>query len=117
MTHVMPRRGSRVGGGRITRICPICGNRNANSSEDVLPKWARRQIRAFGSYPKNQLPSILMPMCEICNRSFGRLYENDAAPILGPMISGESRCLSSADQEIIGCWIIKTTLLFYIAKA
>jgi hypothetical protein len=73
--------------------------------------WARKRIRKLGVYQANQVPSVLLPLCEGCNRTFGQRYENDGAPILGPMIDGDSRSLSPTDQEIIGRWIVKTALL------
>jgi hypothetical protein len=52
-----------------------------------------------------------MPMCEPCDGELGRKYENETAPILGPMLDGEGCVLSPSDQEIVGLWVIKTALL------
>jgi hypothetical protein len=93
------------------RICPLCLAKPADTREDVLPQWARKRIRKLGTYKGNQLPSVLLPLCRDCNSTLGRRYENETAPILGPMIDGESRLLSPSDQEIIGSWVIKTLLL------
>jgi hypothetical protein len=57
------------------------------------------------------VPSILLPLCQRCNRTLGQRYENDAAPIIGPLIDGQARILSPVDQEIVGRWIVKTLLL------
>lgn len=81
-----------------------------------MPQWARRRIRKLGTYKGNQLPSILLPLCHDCNATFGRRYENETAPILGPMTDGEKRTLSPSDQELIGRWIIKTLLLGALAS-
>jgi hypothetical protein len=93
------------------RKCPLCLANPADTREDVLPQWARKRIRKLGVYKGNQVPSLLLPLCGDCNGTFGRRYENETAPILGPMTDGESRLLSPSDQEIIGRWIIKTLLL------
>lgn len=76
-----------------------------------MPKWARKRIRKLGIYKGGQVPSILLPLCGDCNGTLGKRYENEVAPILGPMTDGEGRALSPSDQEIIGAWIIKTMLL------
>jgi hypothetical protein len=76
-----------------------------------MPQWVRKRIRKLGVYVGGQVPSVLMPMCRVCNEKFGRRYENETAPILGPMMDGVSRLLSPSDQEIVGSWIIKTALL------
>jgi hypothetical protein len=76
-----------------------------------MPQWVRRRIRKLGVYVGGQVPSVLMPMCRACNEKFGRRYENETAPILGPMMDGVSRLLTPSDQEIVGSWIIKTALL------
>jgi hypothetical protein len=110
-----PRRASLAErpGGRwpAQRMCPLCLTNPANTREDVLPQWARKRIRKLGVYKGNQVPSVLLPLCGDCNSAFGRRYENETAPILGPMIDGESRRLSPSDQEVIARWIIKTLLV------
>ena len=112
----------KAGGGRYTPpggtlLCPVCTKRPADTKEDIVPNWARRRIRAFGQYPGNQLPSELMPMCRQCNSAFGKLYENEAALVIGPMVSGEQCLLSISDQQLVGRWIIKTMMVFYLARA
>jgi hypothetical protein len=97
------------------RMCPLCLANRADTREDVLPQWARKRIRKLGVYKGNQLPSILLPLCQSCNATLGQRYENDTAPILGPMTDGESRTLSPSDQELIGRWIVKTLLLGALA--
>jgi hypothetical protein len=97
--------------GAKRRMCPVCLENHADTREDVMPKWVRKRIRKLGVYVGDRVPSILMPMCKQCNRKFGHRYENETAPILGPMMDGESRLLMTVDQEIVGRWIVKTTLL------
>jgi hypothetical protein len=98
-------------------MCPVCLENPADTREDIMPQWGRKRIRTLGVYVGDRVPSILMPMCQDCNSKFGRRYENETAPILGPMMDGESRLLSTADQEIIGRWIIKTGLLVALNQA
>ena len=76
-----------------------------------MPQWARKRNRKLGDYLGGQVPSVLIPMCKSCNSLLGRRYENEAAPILGPMMDGEARLLSPSDQELIGSWVIKTLLV------
>lgn len=82
-----------------------------------MPQWVRKRIRKLGVYVGDQVPSILMPMCKDCNSKFGQRFENETAPILGPMMDGEARLLCTADQEIVGRWIIKTGLLVALTQA
>jgi hypothetical protein len=96
---------------KIRRTCPLCLSRPADTREDLMPQWARKRIRKLGTYERNQVPSILMPMCKRCNESLGQIFENETAPILGPMMDGEPRVLTPSDQETIGRWVIKTVLV------
>ena len=111
---------ARVGATRaeaLPRKCPVGLANPADTREDVMPQWVRKRIRKLGIYVGDRVPSILMPMCNDCNGKFGRRFENETAPILGPMMDGEHRPLSTADQEIIGRWIIKTALLGALGQA
>jgi len=110
------RRSTRVPRPSVPLLCPICKIRRANTKEDIVPEWARRRIRAFGTFPRNQVPSELMPMCSDCNGTFNQNYENDAALLMGPMVSGEPRILTPSDQKLIGSWIVKTMLLLTVAQ-
>lgn len=98
-------------------MCPVCLVNPADTTEDVMPQWVRKRIRKLGVYVGGQVPSVLMPMCRTCNEEFGRRYENETAPILGPMMEGEARALSPSDQQIVGSWIIKTALLSALARS
>lgn len=98
-------------------MCPVCLLRPADTSEDILPDWARQRIRKLGTFKGGQVPSIRMPMCSTCNGAFNKLYENETAPIMGPMIDGEHRELLPAEQEIVGRWIIKSDLLLALGHA
>ena len=99
------------------QLCPVCGERPADTKEDLVPNWARKRIRKLGTYSGNNVPSLLMPICSNCNRAFGRLYENDAARVLGPMVDGQARSLTLEDQEVVGRWIVKSSLMFYLGRA
>ena len=98
----------------VQQLCPVCAERPADTKEDLLPKWGRKRIAKLGTYANGQLPSVLMPLCLKCNRAYGKLYENDAALIIGPMVDGQSRQLSPTDQEVIGRWVIKSSLLYWL---
>ena len=103
-------------------MCPVCVFRRANTKEDIVPQWARRRFANFGHYPGG-LPSELVPMCSTCNGDFASNFENDAAPLMGPMVAGEPigsgvhALLTPSQQEVIGRWVIKTLLLTYLARS
>jgi hypothetical protein len=68
-------------------------------------------MRQLGTFP-GDFPSILMPMCDACNHTFGERFESPTAPIMKPMILGGDTELSPADQAVVASWIVKSALLF-----
>jgi hypothetical protein len=51
-----------------------------------------------------------------CNHALGQHYENDAAPLIGPMIEGDPTTLSPEHQSTISLWAIKNLLIHRLAK-
>lgn len=92
-------------------LCPLCEERDADTFEDLITTWSRPKLAELGVYKDGQLPRVGMPLCGDCNYTFGRLYENAAAPIMKPMIVGEAQELSLSHQETIGRWVFKSAML------
>jgi hypothetical protein len=99
------------------RLCIICDERRASTKEDIVPNWLRREIRKLNVYAGqiNQA-SLLVRMCEDCNSTFGRRYEDKAAPILKPLLRGEDTLLSPSDQRMMVRWLVKTVLFFALSR-
>lgn len=98
-------------------LCPICEKRPKGTTEDILPQWARERMKSLGTFPKDQAPSVITRLCAKCNGNLGHHYEDEAAPLIGPMIEGNNCLLNPTSQGIISRWINKTNLLFHFAKA
>jgi len=100
--------------GAVGASCPICLVRPADTKEDVLPQWARRRMARLGEYVGGQHPSILLRICSNCNGTLSRTFEAPAAPILGPMVSGEDQDLDLNAQLTITRWFVKSLLVHNI---
>jgi hypothetical protein len=99
------------------RLCIICDEQRAGTKEDIVPNWLRREIRKLDAYAGSiNQASLLVRMCEDCNATFGKRYENQAAPIVKPLLRGETRLVSSADQRMIVRWVVKTVLFFALSR-
>ena len=93
-----------------SNICPYCRIGPANTVQDVLPLWARERFKTIGEFPKNQVPSETVKICRTCNQADDHLYQNTAAPLMGPMMEGTPAVLPPTDQETTALWIVKTIL-------
>jgi hypothetical protein len=98
------------------------------SREHVMPQWMGGlfpdltevdYVRAFGTasgeydeHTRSGRPfdQTVKDFCIQCNTGWMSRLEVAAAPILGPLIQGESRSLTALDQEMVAIWAIKTVL-------
>jgi hypothetical protein len=97
--------------------CPICKRYGSLTFEDVLPTWQRKVALAM-SLPdvSNQAPARLkLRICRDCNGRLGRVFEHSVAPLMTPMIKGESIILSKRSQTLISAWAVKTHILLLYA--
>jgi hypothetical protein len=97
----------------------LCQEVKPLNNEDVMPTWTRTLLlRLFPPAANQQHPARLkIRICGDCNDRMGSLYENAAAPLLTPMMSGLARSLTVEQEATASAWIIKTTLLFAIRAA
>jgi hypothetical protein len=58
-----------------------------------------------------------MRICTICNSRMATVYEDSAAPVLKPLMADVAVPLTTNQQRIAGRWVIKTTLLFSVARS
>ncbi len=108
----------------IKRRCVFCGG-GPVSVEDVWPKWIKRLLKdrltdtSFvveqGDGKKRETPELdatVKRVCERCNNEWMSLLEEQAKPILTPMIMGEIPVrLTPASQLILATWAVKTALM------
>lgn len=89
--------------------CPVCNKTRVLTDEDVIPNWARTAvIKHFGADSQDQAPPrVKMQICMPCNSDLGRLFEHKAAPLMKPMLNGDSVVLHPAAQLIVGDWFVK----------
>lgn len=107
--------------------CLFCGTEGNLTREDAWPEWlldlftlehGRTGTEWRFSKERYYEERILVPhrpprlrrkiVCKPCNEGWMSGLEQAAKPILAPMIVGETRELSMADQKIIGAWAVKT---------
>lgn len=102
------------------RACPICAERRELNDEDVLPQWVRRGWKALveQAFPGLvwQVPSFKFRICTVCNSQMGELFEEQAAPILKPMMAGHVVLLTPRQQGLVGAWITRTNLALSLRR-
>jgi len=116
------------------RACLFCGEAAKANKEHIIPKWVGRLFREqFGAEVKinfqhqwelpelgilnkgksAQLPAFFTrSFCECCNEGWMADLEEEVGPVLGPLILGEARTLSVAEQQLLAFWATKTLLAF-----
>ncbi len=99
--------------------CAYCGTRST-SDEHVFPVWVSSALGSTGGFvihgrrkPRqtNKIPVTTDRVCETCNNGWLSVLENDSKPVIESMLLGRDRHLSETDQERLGAWAYKTTLM------
>ena len=104
--------------------CILCGGHGA-SNEDALPTWVNDMLKRMGdgsfatvrdgvmSNPtRRPRRFITRRPCVKCNGWMGATFENDAAPLLKPMMEhAQEQTLTPHDQEVIARWAVKTAMM------
>jgi hypothetical protein len=109
------------------KFCPFCGSDEALTVEHVWPQWISRALRQHVSAKQHERPftvsaagstrnsyaiDVEAPVCSLCNNRWLSVLEQDVRPILEPMLLGEERILSRAQQLLLATWAVKTVLMF-----
>jgi hypothetical protein len=121
----------------MPRQCIYC-SQEGTSKEHVWPKWIRKHAaEVMGIDPANtqkywgaqeqkgtpptvhggrkggsRLTLTTKRICEPCNNNWMSQLEDDAIPLLTPVIEGKSRQLSVPEQRVLAAWTTKTALSF-----
>jgi alkylhydroperoxidase family enzyme len=54
---------------------------------------------------------VVTDICEVCNDGWMSRLEQEAQPILTPMLLDESRTFTAPEQQTVATWATKTTLV------
>jgi hypothetical protein len=117
--------------------CVLCGTtigRNTQSREHIFAKWIRdmfpadpatdgrtkqtRKTQMRGSaieveeWQDIPLNLSVKNLCKPCNNEWCDQMDNEAQPILEPMIRGQRTTLDATKQMIVTTWATKTLLMF-----
>ncbi len=104
--------------------CVFCGQLKP-SKEHVYPKWLRKVMGEYDRVvnvvetaegrtvrPTQAAFDItVQAVCHDCNTGWMHDLEDAASPLLKPMIRGERRDLSVAQQRVLALWVCKTVLM------
>ena len=116
----------------MTKLCIFCSSR-ANSDEHAWPNWLLKILKrhpedstTIETMHDHQLPRQwggvdaaikLKCVCEkTCNNGWMHKLEDRTKPILSPMIKDNPMKLTGVQQRTIVEWIVKTAMVFDIAK-
>lgn len=98
--------------------CGYCGQRRALTEEHVIPQWLEKLCDARGEY-QQVVGNSLIPsgnkrsarcVCVECHRWINHTYEEPVQPIISPLVLGQARVISSAEQAVIAGWAEKVAL-------
>lgn len=111
----------------MKKTCIFCARR-ADSDEDVIPKWIPRLLKQqerervrmrtsrFGHEPHEQLTGESIQkvgnVCSTCNNGWMSRLEEDAKPIMMPMMLGNPLTLTASQQERVTTWMTKTAMMY-----
>jgi hypothetical protein len=115
------------------RLCVFCGGQPVNR-EHVLPEWLadcfssgrpqthyRADLDERGGqtrmYAQKPFRTKAACVCPSCNSTWMSNLENDAKPLLTPMmVEGRGRVLSEDDQRTVARWAAKTVMMIQHAQ-
>lgn len=107
--------------------CIFCGSTAKLTREHVFPQWLRevfpdlgeadylRRLVTFSRDESHQRPGrtfdvVVRDVCEECNNGWMSALEEQARPILTPMLRDEPRTLTAPEQHVVATWPTKTML-------
>jgi hypothetical protein len=105
--------------------CVFCGEPKV-TREHAWPQWVKRGLPnppkcvvhtrrgATIKEAKREGPSfdlIVRRVCRSCNSGWMARLEDDARPLLAPLILGRGRALHAAGQELVSRWALKTAMM------
>jgi hypothetical protein len=111
------------------RTCAFCGRR-ANSKEHAWPEWVISLFRGHGDAtivaerdgeePREwrgiNASVKVRRVCHDCNTGWMSNLENEARPLLLPLIRGEHTTLSGPQRILVATWCLKTAMVFDLTR-
>jgi hypothetical protein len=122
------RRSNRLPPGRGVKRCRICLTTTAApwTKEDVIPIWLRDQAKVWlEALPLTERPDgklqlepriLYKPVCDVCNGTLARVFEDRARPLMIGMLDGTVSILTLRDQATLAGWIVKTDILLELSR-
>jgi hypothetical protein len=115
-----------------SRGCPFCGATERLTKEDAWPRWLNRalpppsgpgtaydiSLDGTGIVRSSRRTVIgyntarVGGFCATCNNGWMSQLEQAAAPLLLPMICGQSTVLDRTARSVVANWVTKTALVF-----
>ncbi|MDQ3578646.1 MAG: hypothetical protein M3443_13845 [Actinomycetota bacterium] len=111
--------------------CLMCGSNTALTREHAIPAWVGRELDPLGApvMHRYQAPYSgvqrewtaagvdvkVRKVCQACNSGWMAELEAKAQTVLGPLIRGESRVLTTVDCKLTTQWFLKTMLFLELA--
>lgn len=106
---------------RAPRSCVFCGARPV-TREALIPKWLRKLLKertgaAFDRTPGRKpwvmslLTTVRRQVCAACNNGWMSELENEAKPVLTPMLLDETSVLSPRQQVTLAKWAMKFVMV------
>jgi hypothetical protein len=104
--------------------------KRGRTREHVLPRWLGKHLRdeprfEMGGWLRSSLPaersplvwkrltdSALRKVCAECNSGWMSRLENEAQPLLIPLIAGEAIRLTPASRSVLMRWALKTAAAY-----
>lgn len=110
----------------MARACVFCGVLK-QSKEHVYPKWLRKLVRTHDKVititetesgtqtRQTQVPFdvTVNTVCKTCNTGWMHQLEDQAKPVLEPMILGEHCELEPPQQKTVALWFTKTAMMMH----
>jgi hypothetical protein len=111
------------------RRCVFCGG-PANSREHAFPEWVISLFRNQGAAtiiaerdgdgPREwhgiNASIKVKRFCHGCNTGWMSDLENEARPLLFPLIRGERTTLDGAQRIVVATWCLKTAMVFDLTR-
>src|SRR5262245_10660338 len=113
-----------------SKTCIFCdkSHSKAPSKEDVLARWIAAefpeayfeitQTKSYKSFKsRGNLGILSRHPCTGCNNGWMSDLENEAKPLLAPMMNGTTLDLTTSQQLVIAKWFTKTIMVYEFMDA
>ncbi len=108
------------------RQCIFCGSTKGLTREHAVPRWVSKLVfrnepihaytgidgvRPLRSYVSRGITAAPRIVCRDCNNGWLHRLEVRARDAIGPIMIGQRKTLSEADQAAASLWVLKTAIV------